>query len=98
MAHEDEEQIQALQRQRAAAKAARESLDTQRDPAELDKTSFGSKTATFDSDIYGSGKSRFAGYDTEIDVVGGDVEMDDGEEERPQRMLDSCASDDLAHA
>lgn len=80
---DDEAAIREMQLQRRT-------LDTQRDASESDKGQLKvGGAAQFDSDIYGTGKSRFAGYDTSIDA-GGDVDMADGEDAEP-RQLDSCA-------
>ena len=81
----------SVEAQIAAEQAARRNRDksSQRDS---DKQSLSVKSASYDTDIYGSGGSSSRGnYDTSIAVGNGDgMDEDLDESDRPVRLVDSC--------
>ncbi|KAI5476004.1 splicing factor 3B subunit 1 [Pseudohyphozyma bogoriensis] len=83
----DVAEIKRQQAERRAARAAQDS--TQRASTE---TALSATKASFDSDLYGQGGSRFANHDLSIDVGGGnggDMDVDDEGNQRNVRLLDS---------
>ncbi|KAA1089364.1 Splicing factor 3B subunit 1 [Puccinia graminis f. sp. tritici] len=83
---DDENQIEAEIQAEQNARLKKRDASTQR--TDTNKASL-TGGPSYDLDIY-SGDGRFEGYDTSIQVGGRNVDhMDEDEEERPTRMLDS---------
>ncbi|KAI9605958.1 hypothetical protein H4Q26_004329 [Puccinia striiformis f. sp. tritici PST-130] len=83
---DDENQIEAEIQAEQNARLKQRDVSTQR--TDTNKASL-TGGPSYDLDIYG-GKSRFEGYDKSIQVGGrNDDHMDEDEEDRPTRMLDS---------
>ncbi|KAH9445852.1 hypothetical protein KEM48_004319 [Puccinia striiformis f. sp. tritici PST-130] len=83
---DDENQIEAEIQAEQNARLKQRDVSTQRTDTHKASLTGG---PSYDLDIYG-GKSRFEGYDKSIQVGGrNDDHMDEDEEERPTRMLDS---------
>jgi hypothetical protein len=79
---------ESVEKQIAAEQANRRRKDKSSQRTD-DKASLSVKSASFDSDIYGSSSN---GYDTSIAVGGGGSNMDEDldESDRPVRLVDSC--------
>lgn len=88
----DIEKIKKLQQERNAQAAAKNGLKSSNGPANTKAF----LTDNMDTELYGNGGDKFAGYDTAIDVANGDDEEMDGAEMNGRKLVgDYTASKEI---